>query len=267
MGPQIERRLTRALSQCLLVSGSRLPLRVRAGLCASLILCAAQTVCEAAVPAEVADRIGQDLTPMGSEMAGNPNGTIPPWTGGLTGIPDHVSFDPQTQLHPNPFPEDRALFTITATNMALHADKLTDGYKALLKAHPGYRMPVYPSRRSCAYPQAVYEANRRNAGMTALTSSGTGVTGGTLGLPFAIPGQGLELVWNHTLRYRGFKLTRQVAAAPVARDGAYTLQIVQDQAIIRWSNPAMSHTDALGSISLTYNSNTIAPARAAGTIL
>ncbi len=238
-----------------------------AGLGMGLWLCAMTLAAEAAVPEDVAARLGEDLTPMGSEKAGNADGTIPAWTGGLTGIPDTVSFDPESELHPNPFPEDRPLFTITPANMAEHADKLTEGYTALLKTYPDYSMPVYPSRRSCAYPKAVYEANRRNAALTALTPNGSGVTGGTFGLPFAIPGQGLEMVWNQTLRYRGFKLTRQFAAAPVTRRGDYTLQIVQDEAIIQWSDPGISHTDELDNISLYYISNTVAPARSAGNIL
>jgi|GEM_PF-6689648 len=36
----------------------------------------------AAVPADIAERLDQDLTPLGSERAGNADGTIPAWTGG-----------------------------------------------------------------------------------------------------------------------------------------------------------------------------------------
>ncbi len=219
------------------------------------------------VPAPVAERLGQDLNPMGGEIAGNKDGTIPEWTGGLTGIPDTVTFDPETQLHPNPFAGDEPLFTITAATMADHAAHLTDGYKTLLQTYPDYKMTVYPSRRSCAYPKAVYDASRRNAQKTSLTPTGNGVVGGTFGLPFPVPNQGLEMVWNQTLRYRGFQLTRQFAAAPVTRGGDYTLQIVQDEAIIQWSNPDISSTDQLDNISLFYISNTIAPARSAGNIL
>lgn len=219
------------------------------------------------VPPEVLSRLGKDLTPMGSERAGNAEGTIPAWDGGLTGIPEGMDFDPDSQLHPNPFADDRPLFTITAANMAEHADKLTPGYQALLKTHADFKMDIYPSRRSCAFPQAVYDANAGNAASANLTSGGAGVTDGLFGIPFPIPDEGLEMVWNHTLRYRGFKLTRQFASAPVTRSGDYTLQIVQDEAIIQWSNPAFKSVADLDNISLYYISNTIAPARSAGNIL
>ncbi len=221
----------------------------------------------AAVPEEVAARLGQDLTPMGAEKAGNEEGTIPAWTGGITEVPANVTFDPEKDLHPNPFPGDQPLFSITAADMADHGDKLTPGYKALFQTYPDFRMDVYQTRRTCAFPESVYEANRRNATATKLTAEGNGVTGGTYGMPFPIPSQGLELIWDHTLRYRGFKLTRQFAAAPVTRGGDYTLQIVQDEAIIQWSNPAFSKVEDLNNVSLYYISNTIAPARSAGNII
>ena len=37
-------------------------------------------------PAEV-DRLGKDLTPNGAERAGNKDGTIPEWQGGMTKPP------------------------------------------------------------------------------------------------------------------------------------------------------------------------------------
>ena len=37
----------------------------------------------AAVSADEAAKLGTTLTPLGAEMAGNADGTIPAWTGGL----------------------------------------------------------------------------------------------------------------------------------------------------------------------------------------
>jgi hypothetical protein len=41
----------------------------------------------AGVSAEQAARLGKDLTPMGGEQAGNADGTIPAWEGGITTPP------------------------------------------------------------------------------------------------------------------------------------------------------------------------------------
>ena len=55
--------------------------------------------------------------------------------------------------------------------------------------------------------------------------------------PFPIPNNGLEIVWNHTLRYRGYKLQRQFTAIPVNQSGDYYQITVHDDAILRWSDP------------------------------
>ncbi len=41
----------------------------------------------AAVSPDEAAQLGKSLTPLGAEKAGNKDGTIPEWTGGLTTIP------------------------------------------------------------------------------------------------------------------------------------------------------------------------------------
>jgi len=55
-------------------------LLLKAG-CLSLGLLAGQVM--AAVSADQVARLGADLTPMGAEKAGNADGSIPAWTGGL----------------------------------------------------------------------------------------------------------------------------------------------------------------------------------------
>ncbi len=221
----------------------------------------------ASVPEEVAARLGQDLTPMGSERAGNAAGTIPEWTGGIDTIPANVNYDPGQSL-PNPFPDDQVQFTINASNMGQYADNLMPGYQALMQRYPdSFEMNVYQTRRTCAYPDFVYEANARNARVSQLAEGGNGVSEGIMGAPFTIPSAGLEQVWNHTLRYRSYALTRQFAAAPVTPGGAYTMLTVQDEAILMWSSPDAQRAEDLNNISIYYIANTIAPARAAGSVI
>jgi hypothetical protein len=219
------------------------------------------------VPEDVAARLGQDLTPMGSERAGNAAGTIPEWTGGLDTIPANVSYD-QSGPIPNPFPDDEALFTINASNMGQYSDNLLPGYQAMMERYPNtFHMDVYQTRRTCAYPDYVYEANARNARVSVLTPGGNGVSEGIMGAPFPILAAGLEAVWDHTLRYRSYALTRQFAAAPVTPGGDYSLLIVQDEALLMWSSPDAQRAEDLNNISIYYIANTIAPARAAGSVI
>ena len=59
-------------------------------------------------------RLGDDLTPLGAEMAGNAEGTIPAWTGGITDPP--AGYTPG-EHHPDPYIEDSILFTIDQDNL------------------------------------------------------------------------------------------------------------------------------------------------------
>ena len=130
-----------------------------AGLLLSALL--ASSLAHAQVDAAQAARLGQDLTPIGGEKAGNAEGTIPAWDGGLARRDD--AYDPVVG-YKDPFAEDKPLFTISAANAGEYADKLSPGQLAMLKRYPNtWKLPVYPTRRSASYPQHVYEAVKRNA--------------------------------------------------------------------------------------------------------
>jgi hypothetical protein len=169
-----------------------------------LILWAAAmpAVSQAAVTAAEAENLKTTLTPLGAERAGNPAGTIPTWDGGYTAPnPLYKQGDPR----PDPFPADRPVLTITAANVTEHADKLPEGAKALFAKFPGYRMDVYPTRRTAAAPQWIYDNVFQNATRARAVREGIayGVEGAVGGIPFPIPKNGHEIVWNHLLAYWG----------------------------------------------------------------
>jgi hypothetical protein len=157
---------------------------------------------QAAVSADEAARLGKDLTPVGAERAGNADGSIPEWTGGLTSaLPNWPN---ENSDRPNPHADDAVQFTITAANMEQYADKLTEGTKAMLKAYPDFKVNVYPSRRTAAFPQSIYDAIAANAVKAELTNGGDAVANVWGSIPFPIPQTGVEVIWNHLLRYQGF---------------------------------------------------------------
>jgi len=224
-------------------------------------------VAAAKVPAEQAARLGKDLTPMGGDMAGNADKSIPAWTGGITAPPPGSGYK-QGMHHPDPFAADKPVFEVTGASAGQYDAKLTDGYKAMLKTYPSYKMKVFPSRRSCAAPEFHYKATANNALNATLAADGNGVEGGIMGVAFPVPSSALEMIWNHTLRYRGFKVTRQFAGAAPTRGGDYTLFTVQDEAILYWSDPSKKSTaDITDNVSIKYLANTIGPARLAGNVV
>jgi hypothetical protein len=161
---------------------------------------------------------GPELTPVGAERAGNAAGTIPAWDGGITtAAPGHT---PGQRLV-DPHADDPLLFSITAANQQLYAPNLTEGQKALLAQYPdSWHMNVYASRRSAAYPDYVYEAIKDNASNATLITEGRGgVENSRLTSPFPLPKQGVEVIWNHNLRWRGIHIDRIDGMAPVTRRG------------------------------------------------
>ena len=220
----------------------------------------------AKVPPEQMARLDQDLTPLGSERGANKDGSIPAWTGGLTKPPEGIGYEKGKHL-PDPFASDKPLLRVTGANAGEYDQFITRGQKALLERHDSYFMDVYPTRRSCAHPAYVYKAARNNALVGELVSDGNGVARAIMASPFPIPNNGLEIVWNHTLRYRGYKLQRQFTAIPVNQSGDYYQITVHDDAILRWSDPQKRNAEELDNISIYYLLQTKAPARSAGFVV
>ena len=230
---------------------------------AALLAC---SVAQAKVPPEQMARLDADLTPLGSERGGNQDGSIPAWTGGLTSPPEGIGYEKGKHL-PDPFAADKPLFRVTGANAGKYDAFITRGQKALLERHDSYFMDIYPSRRSCAQPEFVYKAARNNALVGELVAEGNGVSEAIMASPFPIPNNGLEIVWNHTLRYRGYKLQREFTAIPVNQSGDYYQITVHDDAILRWSDPQKRNAEELDNISIYYLLQTKAPARSAGYVV
>ncbi len=213
-------------------------------------------------PEQIA-RLGADLTPLGGERAGNAAGTIPAWDGGITAPP--LSYQPRMH-HPDPYPQDPVLFKIDQSNMDRYKDKLTAGQQAMLLAYENFYMNIYQTRRSASVPQRIYDATRKVAATARLSDEGNGVTGAIIGIPFPIPDNGHEAIWNHLLRYRGETAARWIGQATPTRGGAYTLVRFSDELDLRYVHRDMTE-EKLNNILLLFKQKVLAPARLAGGIL
>jgi hypothetical protein len=177
----------------------------------------------AGVPANEAARLKGELTPLGAEKAGNKEGTIPAWTGGLTTPTPGFK---NGGRRPDPFAGEKPTLQITAKNMSQYADKLSDGVKALLQKYPDtYRLDVYPTHRTAAAPQYVYDNTFQNATRASLVNSAGGQIpkGAYGGIPFPIPKSGVEVMLNHKLRWRGESWVQDGHNWQVTADGKRVL--------------------------------------------
>ena len=230
--------------------------------CACVVLLVASSAAAGASAEEIA-RLGKDLTPLGGEKAGNADGSIPEWTGGITKPP--ASYKPGMH-HPDPYADDKILFTITGANADEYAEFLSPGQMALLKTYDTFKMNVYPTRRSASNPQRIYDATKKVAATAELVENGYGVTGAVIGIPFPIPKSGIEVLWNHLLRYRGDIASRKIAQAAPTRGGKYTLVLFEDEFNVLYTHEGATE-ESLNNKILYFKQKVTAPARLAGGIL
>ena len=231
-------------------------------LASCVALLGAATTASAAISAAEADRLGKDLTPLGAEKAGNADGSIPAWTGGLTGpLPGWPNED---NYRPNPYADDKVQFTITAQNMDQYADKLPEAANAMLKAYPNtFKMNVYPSKRTAAFPQWYYDAIKKNATTSNLVNDGNGVEGVWGSVPFPIPATGNEVIWNHLLRFQGVYRVAPVWENIVYANGSRQDILSDNQVHYPYYDQAIAKEKAEGAY-FKFNLTTHEPARNAG---
>jgi hypothetical protein len=168
-------------------------------LCASLVTLAYSASGFAAVTAEEAAALGKALTPWGAEKAGNKAGTIPAYGDGIKAPASYDKSKPG--VRPDPFADDKVLYSVTAANLAAHADKLSEGTQTMLKKYPNMRIDVYPTRRTMEYPDWVQANSIKNATACKAGESGLSLEGCYSGVPFPVPKNGNEVMWNHIVKY------------------------------------------------------------------
>ncbi|MGQ0621151.1 MAG: DUF1329 domain-containing protein [Panacagrimonas sp.] len=220
-----------------------------------MFLLLAPMASSARVTPDEAAQLGGALTPIGAQAAGNERGSIPGWT------PLTKGADPRTH---DPFSADLPLFTVTAKNVSQYQGQLSEGHKALLKTFPeSYQLPVYPTRRSAAFPTWFYEASRRNATAVDISNGGYGFDGAAQGIPFPIPKSGSEVMWNHIARYntRGFR--GFVNTAMSRQDGTYELERIYLELAYAYNNPNTTIT-TLNNRNLSFMSKIVLPVVKAG---
>ncbi|MHA5870777.1 DUF1329 domain-containing protein, partial [Pseudomonas aeruginosa] len=126
--------------------------------------------CSVQAAPQVPEALGSKLTPLGGEIAASASGDIPAWT--QPGQQDEGWSYGQVRGEHWKFKGDKPLYSIDANNLAQHSSKLSPGQVELFKRIPGYRMDVYPTRRTCSAPDFVVENTRQNVGFAKLDAAG-----------------------------------------------------------------------------------------------
>jgi hypothetical protein len=208
------------------------------------------------VSPDEAAKLGDTLTPMGAEKAGNAAGTIPAWEGGMAKVEGN-------SRGLDPFASDKPLYTITKDNVAQYDKVLSEGYKALFRTFPDYKMHVYPTRRTASYPQWFLDATKKNATSVELTNNGHGFCCTTMGYPFPIPKNGTEVMWNQIMRYNTVGFRGYINHAQVQSDGSHVVERSYLELTYVYNNPK-TKLDELKNQNLYLLIKTVAPPNKAG---
>jgi len=217
----------------------------------------------AAVSAAEAAKLGKELTPFGAEKAGKADGSIPAWEGGVSKPP--AGYKPGDH-HLDPFAADKPLLTITPQNYKQYADKLSVGQQAMFAKYGTYKLLVYPTRRSAAFPQRTYDFTIKNATTAKLVPGGDGVTDAAEGIPFPIPQNGYEPIWNHKLKYKGVGVARVTNQAALTASGEYNLVRLREEFLGLYYQPGKTIAD-INNVLVYFFQEVQAPARLAGQVL
>ena len=216
----------------------------------------------AKVSDERAAQLGSTLTPFGAERQGDPAKGVPEWTGGLQELP--AGYRSPGSFHVDPFANETPLRIIDAQNMGSDEDNLSPGVKALLKSFPQtFKIPVYPSHRSAAAPEDIYQNTRHNAVDAALAEGGNGLDGAYAGIPFPIPNDGHEAIWNHITRWQGRYVVEVANTAQVTTSGSHSIIRERMEMFSTYYDPS-KNVGTLANVLQNFMSELLPPSREAG---
>ena len=200
--------------------------------------------------------LGTTLTPVGAVKAGNEAGTIPAWEK----LPDEVlekGKNGKLEL----YTEESPLFTIDQSNFNEHADKLTAGQIKLFETYPTFKMHIYPSHRNATWPEVVYDNTIKFSDTAALTEGGNGIQGAYNAIPFPMPENGLEALWNHLVRFRGIYEDRRYSNIISYKNGSSTIVDAEVQKLYNFNRLDQTEAD-LNNILLYFKSTSLVPKKA-----
>jgi len=217
---------------------------------------------QAAVSTQEAAKLGSSLTLVGAEKAGNADGSIPAYNGGLTTPP--ASFKSGDSMRPDPFVTEKPLLVIDGKNVDQYKTLLSATTVELAKRFPTFRVDVFPTHRTVSLPQAILDNGVKNASGAKSLEGGLAIDNVLPGVPFPIPQSGNEAMWNFLLRYQGVSINSKYDSWNVDSAGVPSLAIT-GQAFISYpiyenlSQP-ISSADVYYQMKLSYTG----PARRAG---
>ncbi len=169
-----------------------------------IVLTATVLACFGTAVAQSSDasHLGKELTGVGADPKANKDGSIPAFTPSDASLPGWAPGKRRADYFK--YKGEKPLYSIDAGNVEKYAERLSPGQVQMVKQTKGYRMDVYPTHRSCANPDFVLENTKKNVAAAKLGADGWSLKEAILpGIPFPMPSNGAEAMWNYKLKYAG----------------------------------------------------------------
>ena len=222
----------------------------------------------AKVAEEEAAKLGKELTPFGGEKAGNADGTIPEWTGKWLGLPPGLKYDGPGSKTPDPYADEKPLFSITAKNVEEHKERLNEAQIAMFERYPEtFRMDIYPSHRDFDVNKRMAEKVKWNATHTELDNGVESLRNYTGGVAFPIPQSAEEVLWNTRSNgcYSSYTMVYDHYAVFTNGDRSHErTEYTQSNPFNNPDNPIPTTEEKVGDRTILTFSGTLAPPRDKG---
>jgi len=194
------------------------------------------------------------LTPVGAEIEGNADGSIPRWQGE----------EGRKKQFENNLISENPLYSSDHLNVEKYKNQLPGGLVALINQYPEtMKIPVYKSYRPAYYPDWVYQGIEKNVTSAELADNGDSVTNTYPGLPFPSPETGYHVLWNHLLTYRGVHVEIGSWDAVVFENRDYSLVKSKIKYAMEYYRKDRS-VSKLDQIYMYYLSSVVSPSRLSG---
>ncbi len=151
-------------------------------------------------------------------LGGNPEGSqdITPFIG-REGLKCPKGAVKGTQL-PNPYVNDKKLFTINYKNVDKYKDRLTPGQILRIKRNKKFALHVYPTRRNMVLPESYYTKTKKNT-KTCRLDKNNNLVGFNGGVPFPKAENGVEAAWNMKKMWTGDDVKQEFTRRIVSPSG------------------------------------------------
>ena len=193
-----------------------------------------------------------NLTPYGGQQAGNPDKSIPAWQG--------ASSNPQTL--DAEIKHSSTIYQINKSNIEQYKNILPQGLYALIYKYPKTMvLNVFPSFRPAYYPEWIYAFAKKN--ITSVKIVDGALINTFPAPPFIHPKDGVQVVWNHLLAFKGVSAELKVLEVTRRKSNKYTVFNSKVSLYVNYYNRARAPSQRDAPY-VYYLSKILSPSKAAG---